>query len=53
MYFNVAYNRNGSQLATISKDKKIRIFDPRINDSITEISSMMVLKNHPSFGLII
>jgi WD40 repeat protein len=37
--FNVDYNRNGSQIAVISKDKKIRLYDPRTTDAVTTITS--------------
>lgn len=37
--FNFDYNRNGSQLAVISKDKKIRLYDPRDSKTVTEIAT--------------
>ncbi|KAH0625654.1 hypothetical protein JD844_015246 [Phrynosoma platyrhinos] len=36
MIYNVSWNRNGSLICTASKDKKVRVIDPRKQDIVTE-----------------
>jgi WD40 repeat protein len=40
----VAWNYNGSLLATTCKDKKIRVFDPRTNEIVSEVDGHQGVK---------